>query len=332
MRVPDDSAGRKTRCPKCSRALRVPAARPAKVAAAKAAPAAKVAPPTVDEVAPSGDEFDDVIVVDDEPQGRQPASASAEDDVLDIEDVQVVRESTDDIEIVEDETPSEDDVVVVDDEPAPAPAAARVSDPFAGSDVPGDMRRDVQAELTKGEKVVWVGRPSMTLMLAQAKAARIAGVAVLVAGVGLLAGMAFVTDGTLRLALAVFGVAGLAFGGLMTLAPKFIQRGQSKRAVYLLTNRRALVMENKAFGAGRVRAYTMVQLKSMQRQDSGKLKGAGDLIFEQEVLNTGTGRGRGGPQKRNHGFLMVENVKTVEKLIRETLVDRGIDKVLAPEQ
>jgi hypothetical protein len=246
------------------------------------------------------------------------------------------------VEVV-DETPVMDDVEVVDDGPA-SPAAAGGGDPFAGLDVPEAMRQDVRAELTRGEEVVWVGRPSMTILLAQATTLRVVGVVLLAAGVGMLAGIAFAPGGAVTIGLSVFGGVFLLFGVLFVLARTFIKRGESQRSVYVLTSRRALVLEGKVFGAGRVRAYTIAQLKGMQRVDSWRFKGAGDLVFEKEDVSRGndlpslpgTLRSRGpratGPQYRNHGFLMLENVKAVEKLVRETLIDRGLDKVLAPEQ
>jgi hypothetical protein len=206
------------------------------------------------------------------------------------------------------------------------------------------MRQDVRAELTRGEKVVWVGRPSVTILLAQATTLRVVGVVLLAAGTSMLAGIAFAPGGAVTVGLSVFGGAFTLFGVLFVFARTFVKGGESRRSVYVLTNRRALVLEGKVFGAGQVRAYTIAQLKDMQRVDSWRFKGAGDLVFEKEDVSHGNGLpylpgtlpSRGprstGPQYRNHGFLMLENVKAVEKLVRETLVDRGLDKALAPEQ
>jgi hypothetical protein len=164
---------------------------------------------------------------------------------------------------------------------------------------------------------------------------RIVGVALLIAGCGLLGGIAVASSGLFMTVFAVFGLVLLGFGTVFVLARTWIQRNAAARAVYVVTNRRAIVREHRRD----IRAYDIAKLQSMRRKDSARLKGAGDLIFETEKIHVGgqaapplTAPTRG-PRvstiQRERGFLMLENVKSVEKLIRETLVDRGIDKVLA---
>jgi hypothetical protein len=87
-------------------------------------------------------------------------------------------------------------------------------------------------------------------------------------------------------------------------------------------------------GTTTFRSYAGDQLLEMQCKDWPGFPGAGDLIFEVEVHTTGpqpVGRmtraefeknGRRQHEHRTyHGFLMIENVNRVEKLVRETLVE-----------
>jgi hypothetical protein len=348
MRVPDGSEGRKTRCPKCSRALRVPAKRrlkPEPVAAAPASP--KVSQPSMPDLEIVDDSHVDLVEEIVEEAATTPRSAPTrqeppDDDVIVIEDepvaeddVDVVDEepSEDEVDVVENEVSLDDEVEVVDLDDFAAVDAG--GDPFEETDVPSDIQQDIRAELTKGEKIVWVGRPSMALMMANANIARVIGAVLLVIGVGLLGGFALAAAGPTAIGMGVFGGVMLVFGSVFVFLPTLTKMNAASRSVYVVTNRRALVREHKR----QVRSYTIAQLKNMQRKDSSRLKGAGDLVFETERVDrsgpnplpmTAPTRGpRATTLKVDRGFLMLENVKKVEKLIRETLIDPGLDKVLA---
>jgi membrane protein implicated in regulation of membrane protease activity len=261
---------------------------------------------------------------------------SSEDDVVVIDDEAA---DEDDVVVVDDE-PSADDVIVDNDEPS-LPIAANGADPFEGLDVSDAIQQGIRAELAKGERIVWVGRPSMTLMLAKAAIARIAGVILVVLGLGLPAALAFASGGLALLVFFVFGLSFTAFGVVLLLAPQLVLRNAPARRVYVVTNRRALVNRRApgSKGKGQTDSYTTGRLKKMQREDSARVEGAGDLIFETKTLGrpgqaastTARPTGVNGLRllRRNQGFLMLENVQSVEKLIRETLIDRGSDKALA---
>jgi hypothetical protein len=190
MRVPDDSSGRKTRCPKCSRALRVPVRRaPEQKPAAddegrlrvlqKVAPVAQ--PPTVE-----SSEEDDVIVVEDQPG------------------------DSDDVIVVEDEAPVSEDIEIVEAEPSEG------SDSEAG-DRNGDQDAS-DPELTGGEKINRAGRPSKTRLRAGARSGAIVGSVLSLAGVGSLAASAFAPSGLYLAIFAGFGLALLACGGMLLFA------------------------------------------------------------------------------------------------------------------
>ena len=208
--------------------------------------------------------------------------------------------------------------------------AAKKSDPFKGQGVPGKMRQQVRNELTKGEKIIWLGRSSVRMALAQAWIGVAVGAVFLLAGVGLmLGGLYMLLNKELIpfLAMGFFGFVFAAVGGLACCSRYLVRRFQAHRAVYVLTNRRALVVGQ---GGRDVRSYNTFQLAQMDRKDSAMFEGAGDLIFETEYQTQFRGGSGGGTStvKIPHGFLMIENVRQVERLIRETLVDGRIDRTL----
>ena len=70
---------------------------------------------------------------------------------------------------------------------------------------------------------------------------------------------------------------------------------------------------------------------AMRRSDSWVFPGGGDLIFRSvTVISSSYNRRTGYSQSRrtiHYGFLSIAHVKDVEKLVRETLIDRFVDKL-----
>jgi hypothetical protein len=275
--------------------------------------------PAVDEVVPGEDRVDVVEDVTPVPPARPTAQPAGEDDV-EVVDEQV--EDTDDVEVVDAGSP---------------PAATLDADAlFARAEVPEEMRQEIRRELSKNETAVWVGRPCMELVIHSANVARMLGIVFLLVSCGLFVGIAFAPAGA-TVGLAAVGAMTLLFGVVLTFGRAWALKQAGSRAVYLLTNRRALIYQHRGLP---VKSYNIAQLKNMQRKDSTRLDGAGDLIFETEVLrglNAGSHRpdvdavGAKSPV-HHHGFLQLRDVRAVEKLVRETLLDRVYDKVLKPGQ
>ena len=89
------------------------------------------------------------------------------------------------------------------------------------------------------------------------------------------------------------------------------------------------------FGESAVDSYTPMQLQSMNRRDSWFIRGAGDLVFRTErrlVVTTTHYAGRGGSSSSvrekivRYGFLGIDNVADIEKIVRHVLVDPLVDK------
>jgi hypothetical protein len=105
----------------------------------------------------------------------------------------------------------------------------------------------------------------------------------------------------------------------------------AQRTCYALTNRRAIVHKGGLFGPIREN-YAPSEVAAMRRSDSWIYGGGGDLIFRTvQVLTTSYSRGRAWQSVRtyHYGFLAIDCVREVEKLVRETLIDRFVDKLTA---
>jgi hypothetical protein len=102
--------------------------------------------------------------------------------------------------------------------------------------------------------------------------------------------------------------------------------------IYALTNRRALVYKQGLFGPTR-ESYSPLEVAQMRRADSWLFQAAGDVIFRSVTVITTSRNSRGGSSSStsttHYGFLAIAHVKEVEKLVRETLIDRFVDKLQA---
>jgi hypothetical protein len=183
----------------------------------------------------------------------------------------------------------------------------------------------VRAELKDGEVVVWVGQPRPDLY------AKMAGCAVPF-GIGCTAvsalwvlvtfgiGVFFVVAGDAWVGLAgvpffaagLFALPFLLIGAVFLTFPVW-NRKWAKKVCYVLTDRRALTWEPVPFGGTTVRSYNRGGLGRVARYENPD--GSGSLVF-QEVTVSGTD----GPTTRRYGFIHIDNVRSVEDLVRRTLL------------
>jgi hypothetical protein len=230
-----------------------------------------------------------------------------------------------------------------DDNVKAAPAVARTTPEEA--DVPEELRERVREELTKGERIVWLGRPDPKLVLLKNLA--LSSIAVLVllvmTGSGVRRMAAGPRDRNGGAALAGIGLLGCA----VAVAVPFFQRWKATKSCYALTSRRAIVLDRNAIGIPQMTNYNPADLAGMRRREWWFFQEAGDVIFRTKVTITvtdhyargGRGRGFGGPggymgssvrkSVTHYGFLAVRRPRQVEALIRETLVDPILDKLNA---
>jgi hypothetical protein len=196
--------------------------------------------------------------------------------------------------------------------PAPARPAGKASRGtlLARTDVPEEWQEELVQELSRDEQILWVGRPIPELWGKKSLLVPIIGVIVLgLAGAAALlplklplpADIPSFARAMLWIPTGFLGLMGL----LCILATLFQKRDPKFRPVYMLTNRRVITRTGGYEGS--VSSAFPPKLMNLRREDSWK-PGVGSLYG---------------------GVFMVdlENVKQVEKLIRQTLVDRLTDKL-----
>jgi hypothetical protein len=120
------------------------------------------------------------------------------------------------------------------------------------------------------------------------------------------------------------------------LARLLLKKFAHKRAVYIITNRRAILYTGKTWGAvgmQSMQSWNAVQMRKLERKDSSYWKGCGSIVFEYRMEthhSGGTGRGPGRSQvvKVPVGFIDLRDVRKVERFLRESLIDSVTEKLL----
>lgn len=325
LKVPDNSTAKALRCPKCKGIVPV-------VAKAPAAPPPPEPPKPKDE-----EEFEVTEAADEKEEESEVTEAADEDDELE------VNEAADEEEDEADEEEDDEAAELLIELGFP-----KGKDPFKIAKIPEDSRKAFEKSFIKKERVLWAGRPSAKIIESKAW------IGLAVGGVGIVVGLTVclgasaaalvVNQGPLA-AVAMIGLGsffGLVFAGIGLLAIIFRKNiGGNVKACYVLTNKRAYISDGAA-GGGTIRAFTPEQLLKMRIEESSKFEGDGDLIFAYDVMgNEGVSthkeeldrlKGSGhnvSSQSTAVGFLNIENVTLVKKMINEILVAPAEDKAEA---
>ncbi len=341
--------------PAAAKAPTAPAKAPAPVSRAPATPARPAAPPQL--------ELSDSKTV---PASKRPAapasppakaSARSADPVLALPDEEVISEAHDEEVISEahDEVISEahdeeviseahdDEVIgeeaeeIVSEAHIDGAASALIKDnPFEGIEIPKEAEAEIRKQLTQGEKIVWVGRQSLRLLMSYAFFGSIAGGVILFFGLIALFGLSILLYSQFgvfpMLGGLCFGLFVCVLGAVLLCLPLIVKLTARFRPVYVLTTRNAHEFKPVSFSNWKQvtkTTWTALKVANMSREDSWRHKGAGSLIFEtrQQVETTGS---RGGAQvvTLKFGFMHIEQVQEVEELVRQTLVNRQIDRLV----
>jgi hypothetical protein len=225
-----------------------------------------------------------------------------------------------------------------------ADPAAPISCQEDGS-VPADLKAKTLAGLDPKEKPLWIGQPDAKLVLVRSGGyLAVGGVGILAALIWLVIALAPPRAAGARLqpgkqaataaakpqASSLLFPAGLFVVSACVSAVALVRWKNATRTCYALTNRRALVYKESLFGPTRD-SYSPLEVAGMRRSDSWLFAGTGDLIFRtvQVVSTSGnrTGPWRTSVKTIHYGFLAVPQLGAVEKLVRETLIDRFVDKL-----
>jgi hypothetical protein len=202
--------------------------------------------------------------------------------------------------------------------------------------LPPELEERVHAELSGGERLVWLGQPRPDLYRGQTIFLSIfgaffggialvmflvgVGMAVAFAGFGgAAAGNAAGTfAGCFPLFFCLFTIPFMLIGGYLLFAPWWMPK-RIRRILYALTDRRAVVFEPNWFGGGyTVRSYTREGLGRMYRVD--RAGDAGDLVFEEYYTTSTNSEGYASSSRTQRGFMGIDRVREVEELVRLTLM------------
>jgi len=197
------------------------------------------------------------------------------------------------------------------------------------------LMKQVGEELARGEVLHFACRPSEAISKKQALVAMGAGAAF--ALLGLIGVILILTVFSSKVPWYVaFVPLFIGFvGGLIAVLGPIMTKRQARLGWYAVTDRRAIVFNINLWGkAGHVEVYEPSALRKMWIKKSFWVKGGGSLIFKTEVHDNRTkyvdkyGRTvkeTGTRTEHHYGFLNIEDVKDVETLVHEVLLNRRRD-------
>jgi hypothetical protein len=209
---------------------------------------------------------------------------------------------------------------------------------FSNARLPPEMQARVEAELAKGERLLWVGQPRPRRMMTMSLPMFLFGIpwtlfAIfwVVMASSMMGGFGHDGPGNIVGILACFPLFGVPFiiiGIVMLTSPLWMQR-RALNTFYAVTDRRAILWNAGWFGGVTVRSFPPKDLTRMRRTEFAD--GSGDLIFDEYMtwrpgtmddgFNQGYAYGRRGYWQRNFtGFFGIERVKAVEDIIRGVLL------------
>jgi hypothetical protein len=177
-----------------------------------------------------------------------------------------------------------------------------------------DLSAMLDSELSKGERVTWVGRPIPWLMARSVLPVALMGIpftAFAVFWIAVASGFRFPHFSTWGSLFPLFGVPFVCVGLGMLLSPIWTYR-RATRTIYAITDRRALTIETDPLGRVTTHSFEPPHLTIVTRMQ--RADGTGNLVFRREHRGAG----------RNHrmvdiGFLAVADVREVEDHIRQLI-------------
>jgi hypothetical protein len=172
----------------------------------------------------------------------------------------------------------------------------------------------VDSELQPGERVTWLDQPIPRRFARKGLPILFFAVpwtAFALFWTGAAAWMSFQVKekSAMSLAFPLFGLPFVLIGVAMLSTPWWLGRA-ARRIVYVLTDRRAIVLSAGWRGSVKARSFAPERLKDLRRKQHAD--GSGDIVFVQDV----TRNGGGGRQSSDAGFLAIPDVRNVEEMAR----------------
>jgi hypothetical protein len=204
---------------------------------------------------------------------------------------------------------------------------------FAELEIPDALRAAVETELTPGEEILWLGRPSRNPEVQPRKKI------LSYVGIGMISlAVMLALFAMVRFAPLLIFAGGLGLFGVIFFFIGRVDPTRSCKYCYVVTNRRAILVE-QAMRIGsvgvRTTSYLPENLVGLERVEHPSVAGAGDLIFEYEfalpgqtfdwksgtIRNQNAGFGRSDVAQRvARGFFLLDQPREVERLIRTELL------------
>lgn len=206
---------------------------------------------------------------------------------------------------------------------------------FGDARLPDVLDARVRAELEPSEQLLWVGQPHPGRFGRMAIPLVLFGIpwtAFAVFWVAMASGPMFFGAGGANNAgpgvggfFVCFPLFGLPFIliGLFFLTSPYWLRRKAKRTCYALTDRRAILWEaGMTPGSMEVRSYRPADFEKMFRRDFPD--GSGDLMFEEPITVQRSSGRYATFNTQGHGFMGIENVREIEKLLRKELLPEQV--------
>ena len=168
----------------------------------------------------------------------------------------------------------------------------------------------IVGELVPGESFVWAGHPAFRIIMFR-YLRKLVGTVAIILFIAMCAGQ-FVLG------------AGISFLLVLLGAPVcwWFADVHVVSHCYVVTNKRAFV-----FGGGQVENFSVFQLGDIRRRNYILFRGAGDLVFRTEKIHYVSGQ-EVKTEEEEFGFLCIDHVQAVDKLLRVTLTHRFVDKLM----
>ncbi|MBA4066004.1 MAG: hypothetical protein C0501_20255 [Isosphaera sp.] len=196
------------------------------------------------------------------------------------------------------------------------------------------LMRQVEDELARGEVLHWAARPCLEIAKRKGRMMLIFGLVFALIGAAVSTGM-FLAKG-IPWYIGLFPLLFVLIGiGVAIFGPRAAVK-QAEKGWYAVTDRRAVVFTVGLFGdSGQTESYEPRELRRMRVQKAKSPPGAGDLVFKTKVTEkrtdyvdrrTGqTVKSETSRSETNYGFIGIENVREVETLVHNVLLDPDRD-------
>jgi hypothetical protein len=212
---------------------------------------------------------------------------------------------------------------------APAKPPPSTKAVFEQSPLSEAERDAVEGELEKSERLVWAGKPDARMAFLRGwlyGAGWLSGGLMILIILIVIACIEGLKGGMGMMVVVILGGMFLGTVGLGIATP-YANRWRMGKTFYAFTTKRALAWNCTWGGKIVLNTYDPADMAKLYRQNiSGGDDGVGNLIFGVSVQTKKTREGNVQTYRR-YGFFLVPRAATVEKLLRETLLDPFLDKL-----